>query len=50
MIQIECKDLSLGYEGVTVCEGLSFTVSEGDYLCIVGNNMSGFSETSKNTV
>ena len=41
MIQIECKDLSLGYEGVTVCEGLSFTVSEGDYLCIVGNNGSG---------
>lgn len=41
MIQIECKGLSLGYEGVTVCEDLSFSVSEGDYLCIVGNNGSG---------
>ena len=38
MTQIECKELSLGYEGVTVCEGLSFTVDAGDYLCIVGNN------------
>ena len=41
MTQIECKDLSLGYEGVTVCEHLSFSVNEGDYLCIVGNNGSG---------
>lgn len=41
MTQIVCKDLSLGYEGVTVCEGLSFSVDAGDYLCIVGNNGSG---------
>lgn len=41
MTQIECKDLSLGYEGVTVCEGLNFSVEAGDYLCIVGNNGSG---------
>lgn len=41
MTQIECKDISLGYEGVTVCEGLSFSVRDGDYLCIVGNNGSG---------
>ena len=41
MTQIECKDLSLGYEGVTVCENLSFSVEAGDYLCIVGNNGSG---------
>lgn len=47
MTQIECKELSLGYEGVTVCEGLSFTVDAGDYLCIVGNNGSGKSTLMK---
>lgn len=41
MAQIICTDLSLGYEGNIVCEGLSFTVSKGDYLCIVGDNGSG---------
>lgn len=41
MSQIICKDLSLGYEGHTVCEGLNLTVEKGDYLCIVGNNGSG---------
>ena len=47
MTQIECKDLSLGYEGVTVCENLSFSVESGDYLCIVGNNGSGKSTLMK---
>ena len=41
MSQIICKDLSLGYEGHTVCEGLNLTVEKGDYLCIVGDNGSG---------
>ena len=41
MIQMECRDLSLGYEGVTVCEHVSFTVRKGDYFCIVGSNGSG---------
>ena len=41
MSQIICKELSLGYEGHTVCEGLNLTVEKGDYLCIVGNNGSG---------
>ena len=41
MSQIICKDLSLGYEGHTVCEGLNLTVNKGDYLCIVGDNGSG---------
>lgn len=47
MSQIICKDLSLGYDGVTVCEGLSFTVEAGDYLCIVGDNGSGKSTLMK---
>ncbi len=41
MSQIICKDLVLGYEGNTVCQGLSFTVEKGDYICIVGDNGSG---------
>ena len=41
MAQIECKDLALAYEGVTVAEGLNFAVHAGDYLCIVGENGSG---------
>lgn len=41
MAQITCRDLSLGYEGRTVSENISFTVEAGDYLCIVGENGSG---------
>ncbi len=41
MIKIECKNVALGYEGQTVTENLSFTVTSGDYLCIVGENGSG---------
>ncbi len=38
---IRCEDLSLGYEGRTVAKHISFTLSEGEYLCIVGENGSG---------
>lgn len=41
MAQIVCRDVSLGYEGHTVSEHISFTVERGDYLCIVGENGSG---------
>ena len=41
MCQISCKQLSLGYGGVTVCEHIDFKVNKGDYLCIVGDNGSG---------
>jgi zinc transport system ATP-binding protein len=41
MSQIICKDLTLGYEGNAVCQGLNLTVEKGDYLCIVGDNGSG---------
>ena len=41
MILIEGKNLTLGYEGQGIITGLTFSVSEGDYLCIVGENGSG---------
>ncbi len=47
MPQIICRDASLGYDGVSVCEHLNFTVNEGDYLCIVGDNGSGKSTLIK---
>lgn len=44
---LSCRDLSLGYEGKTVAEHITFSVSEGDYLCIVGENGSGKSTLVK---
>ncbi len=41
MSLISVRDLSLGYESETIVQGLTFTVEEGDYLCIVGENGSG---------
>lgn len=44
---ITCRDLALGYEGRTVAEHISFTLCEGDYLCVVGENGSGKSTLVK---
>ena len=41
MAYLTIQNLSLGYEGRAIQEGLSFTVEPGDYLCIVGENGSG---------
>ena len=41
MTQINCKNLSLGYEGKKIVQNLSFCVNEGDYLCVLGENGSG---------
>ena len=38
---LKCENLSLGYEDTLLLRDLSFTVREGDYLCIVGENGSG---------
>ena len=46
-IWIDCRDVSLGYEGHAVWEGLRFQVRQGDYLCIVGENGSGKSTLLK---
>jgi zinc transport system ATP-binding protein len=45
--EIVCENVSLGYETGIVAEGLDFTVSHGDYLCILGENGSGKSTLVK---
>ena len=47
MAILECKDLSFGYDGETVLEGVNFSLHAGDYLCIVGENGSGKSTLVK---
>jgi zinc transport system ATP-binding protein len=41
MAFITATDLSLGYDAQVVAKDISFSVSKGDYLCIVGENGSG---------
>lgn len=47
MAQLTCQHLTLGYEGKEIITDLSFSVSAGDYLCIVGENGSGKSTLMK---
>lgn len=47
MSQIKCTDVSLGYDGRVIAEKLTFSVAEGDYLCIVGENGAGKSTLVK---
>lgn len=47
MTLITCKNLVFSYEGIDVISDVSFTVEQGDYLCIVGENGSGKSTLTK---
>ena len=41
MSLLKADDLTVGYDSKGVVSGISFTVEQGDYLCIVGENGSG---------
>ena len=44
---IEANKLTLGYEDQSVIDNISFSVDEGDYLCIIGDNGAGKSTLVK---
>lgn len=47
MALIDCRKISLSYENNVVISDLSFKVSQGDYICIAGENGSGKSTMLK---
>lgn len=47
MALITSESVSLGYEGKTIVENLSFQLNRGNYLCIIGENGSGKSTLMK---
>ena len=47
MALIQCKNVSLAYDGTVVAEQLDFSVHRGEYLSIVGENGSGKSTLVK---
>lgn len=47
MPQLTCQDLTLGYDGKVVLSEVSFTVNDGEYLCVLGDNGSGKSTLMK---
>ena len=46
-MMIDCQNLSLGYDGHIVVQGLNFSVEAGDFLLIAGENGSGKSTLVK---
>lgn len=47
MSLIECKNVSLAYDGVEIASNINFCVNQHDYLCIIGENGSGKSTLIK---
>ncbi len=41
MAQLICKNLTIGYDSKIILRNLNFSVSKGEYLCILGENGSG---------
>ena len=41
MSLIECKETAVGYDDTVVADNINFTVENGDYLCILGENGAG---------
>lgn len=47
MILLNCENLCIGYEGKGVASDISFSVNQGDYLCVIGENGAGKSTLIK---
>ena len=47
MAQLEVENISLGYDGVLVAAGVSFTLEAGGYLSVIGENGAGKSTLLK---
>ena len=47
MAQLTCQNLCLGYDGREILHDLTFSVHQGDYLCMVGENGAGKSTLLK---
>lgn len=47
MSLIDCRAISVAYENKCIISNLTFSVNEGDYICIVGENGSGKSTLIK---
>ena len=46
-VLIKGEHIDLGYEGEAIVKDISFSISEGDYLCILGENGAGKSTLVK---
>lgn len=44
---LDCKNVNASYDGMNVLTNLSFSINEGDFLCILGENGSGKSTLVK---
>ncbi|MCM1308677.1 MAG: metal ABC transporter ATP-binding protein [Butyrivibrio sp.] len=47
MALLECRNVSLGYEGKTILSDINFALEGGEYLCVVGENGAGKSTLIK---
>lgn len=41
MKEIYAEGLSVGYNKISVCDNISFSIESGDYVCVVGENGAG---------